>query len=113
MIIGGAITFGTTYLFSLLAASASLDKSPRGLEPLFVPCIGPFIAAATTKTNSSGAALLLLDGAAQSAGAFMIIYGMVSKRKVLLRNDLSKPFILPTPASFGRGSVGLGMVGAF
>jgi len=116
-IIGGAITFGTMYLFSILTAAAEQDaarsegsSSSSPDAALYVPGIGPFIQMAHTSTATS-TVLLAVDGLAQSAGLALLIYGLTSPQTVLIRNDLSQVAVVPVP--LGKDGAGLGVVGRF
>jgi hypothetical protein len=115
-IIGGAITFGTLYLFSVLAAASAQDTArSEGLSSspeaaLYVPGIGPFIQMASTST-ATGTVVLAIDGLAQSAGLALLIYGLTSPRTVLIRNDFAQAAIVPI--AFGKEGAGLGVVGRF
>jgi hypothetical protein len=119
MVVGGAVTFGVTYLVTALAGAIASDvasttnSSSSGFLPLFVPAVGPFIAIGTMQANLTGGFFLALDGLAQSAGIALFIYGIASPRSVLVRNDIGKPFVMPTPMMVGGTSPGLGLVGKF
>ena len=117
LVVGGAVTFGVMYLFSVLAGSVMNDvanrpygsSSARG-DFLFVPVVGPFLQ--LTKTDSSsGYTILVIDGAAQAAGAAMLIAGITSPRTVLVRNDLAE--VRVTPMKVGERGNGIGLVGTF
>jgi hypothetical protein len=115
LVVGGAITFGIMYLFSVLGGSVMNDASQssgsaeRG-DFLFVPVAGPFLQ--MTKTESStGNVTLAIDGIAQAAGATMLIVGITSPRTVLVRNDLAE--VRVTPMQVGQRGSGVGLVGSF
>ena len=96
MVIAGSVTFGATYLVSLLTASTVLaadSSSGEELAPLFAPIVGPFITIGTTKAEGAGTLWLVLDGLAQTAGAVMLIYGLVAEEKYLQRGPQSMGFI--------------------
>jgi hypothetical protein len=98
--IAGVAVFGGAYALSVIGALSVLTESNSsgGFEPLFIPIVGPFITMGTadnTELDDLGA-LLLLDGAAQTAGAVMFIIGMASgEKRVYKRNDTSHA--LPAP----------------
>ena len=98
--IAGIAVFGGAYALSVIGALSVLtdSNSNGGYEPLFIPIVGPFITMGTaddTELDDMGT-LLLLDGAAQTAGAVMFIIGMVSgEKRVYKRNDTSHA--LPAP----------------
>jgi hypothetical protein len=116
LVVGGAVTFGVMYLFSVLAGSIINDaadasygnKSDRG-DFLFIPVVGPFLQMTKT-SSSSGNTMLVIDGVAQAAGATMLIVGITSPRTVLVRNDLAE--VRVTPMTVGTGN-GVGLVGTF
>jgi hypothetical protein len=121
MVIGGAVTLGTCYLFSLLAASVIAEQnstygSHSGSDskalPLFIPALGPFIGIATLDPGPVGTAWLILDGLTQTAGAAMIVTGLASPTKRYLRNDIVAFDWKVTPLATGSHR-GLGVVGRF
>jgi hypothetical protein len=119
LVVGGAVTFGVTYLFTALGGAIATDVA-RGTTsgsssflPLFVPAVGPFIAIGTMGANVTGGFFLALDGLAQSAGIAMFIYGIAAPKTVLVRNDVSKPVLRPVPMMVGGTSPGAGLVGTF
>jgi hypothetical protein len=110
MVIAGAVTFGSTYVVSLLTSATILaadSHSGKPLAPLFVPIAGPFITIGTAKSDGAGTLWLVLDGVAQTAGAVMLIYGLVAEEKYLQRQpmtfaeQLKKPELLVGPTSMG------------
>jgi hypothetical protein len=112
MVIGGAVVFGVPYLYSLLIASVGADVSGGGSNPvasLAIPVLGPFIEMGET-SSSTAHFMLALDGAAQTAGAIMFIYGLTTPRNVLVRNDLAMTVV---PMHLGKDGSGLGFVGRF
>lgn len=113
-VITGAILFGVFYLFSTLAAAGGADSNPGGSNPeaaLWIPGIGPFIQMPGTST-ALGTWLLAVDGAVQTAGLSLLIYGIASPKPVLVRNDLGLR-LTPRPMALGRNGGGLGWVGSF
>jgi hypothetical protein len=115
-IIGGAVTFGSLYLLSILAAASAQDSarsegsnsSPDAA--LYVPGIGPFIQMVST-TSATSNVVLAVDGLAQSAGIALLIYGLTSPRTILVRNDFAQAAVVPI--ALGREGAGLGVVGRF
>jgi hypothetical protein len=88
LIVGGAVTFGVTYLIS--AFTATLGEKSNGsndLASLYVPVAGPFLEMHYTD-NSTARFFLVSLGAAQLAGAVMLYVGATSKQRVFVRNDL-------------------------
>jgi hypothetical protein len=86
-VVSGSITLGIAWSISSIAALAILDGAtgPTGVEPLFIPVVGPFIAAGTTgafdaKNDASGLGILLiLDGLVQAGGLISIITGAAGR----------------------------------
>jgi len=112
-IVAGAVTFGTLYLFSAIAAAGSGDAHQGGTNPegaLYIPGIGPFIQLGST-TTQTGTVVLVADGLGQSLGLALLIYGIANPKNVLVRNDLGKPMI--TPMRMGKDGYGLGLTGSF
>ena len=115
LVVGGAVTFGVMYLFSVLAGSIVNDANKYSSDHtrgdfLFVPVVGPFLQMTNT-SSSSGTTMLAIDGLAQAAGATMLIVGVMSPRTVLVRNDLAE--VRVTPMQVGEKGSGVGLVGTF
>jgi hypothetical protein len=117
-VIGGAVTFGVLYFISVLIAAVGADTatathSNNDVAGLFVPVVGPFI----TMTQSSSATadvFLAIDGAAQAAGAILLVYGLTTPQTVLVRDaKLSPPPLFARPLLLGKDGAGLGLVGSF
>ena len=99
LVIGGAVTFGVTYLLSALVAAVSMSACSAktfvtsttctDLGFLLVPVAGPFIEIAHSKADAGGAVVLIIDGLAQAGGVAMLILGIAIPRTVLVRNDLA------------------------
>lgn len=93
LLIAGPIVLGATYGYTSLIAAigTDLDRSTGGtgasIAPLFIPVIGPFLEMGQTDSYSARY-LLAIDGAAQTAGAIMLYYGLTSTKTVFVRNDL-------------------------
>lgn len=93
LVVAGSVTFGSTYLVSLLTASTVLAGSPsdgKQLTPLFAPVVGPFIAVGTAHSSGAGTLLLVLDGLAQTGGAAMLIVGLAAEEKYLQRSAAAR-----------------------
>ena len=91
---------------------SSTSNNSNPLASLYIPGIGPFIQMTQSGNLATGNVLLALDGIAQAGGIAMFIVGLTSPRTVLMRNDLGKPTIIPTPI-VGHNSAGLGLLGTF
>lgn len=111
LVIGGSVLFGTLYFFSALAAAVDADHGKGDLAALWAPGVGPFIQMAQTE-SATGKLFLAIDGLGQSAGLFMLIYGIASPKTVLVRNDLAKTEVRVAPMT-GRGTTGLALTGTF
>jgi hypothetical protein len=88
MVIAGSITFGAPYLISLLTGATELaaqGSDGTKFAPMFAPIVGPFITIGTAKSDGAGTLWLVLDGVAQTAGAVMLVYGLVADEKYLKR----------------------------
>lgn len=109
LVVGGAVTLGSLWLLSSVTAAAAHDAGTKGLDGLYVPCVGPFIAIGTGKPNSTGTLGLVLDGIAQTGGLAMMIGGLASQKTVLVRDS---GFELRAAPMVGRGAYGLGFIGS-
>lgn len=117
LVIAGGALFGASWLASALTAAsvvAGFDKHRASVAPLFIPFAGPFITMATSRdgrlddpqTRVNGA-LLLVDGAAQLAGAALFIAGLVTREPVLVRTKESygpKTSLAPEVIVMGRAA---------
>lgn len=109
LVIGGSVTFGVFYMFSILAAGvANLVGSNGGLTPLYLPVVGPFVS--MVNVDGQGKMILALDGAVQAAGVVMLIAGIAAPKTVLVRDALSARVV---PMSMGKGGYGMGVAGSF
>jgi hypothetical protein len=103
VITGGAILFAVPYFFSALSGAVAADNNKwNNTNPavaMYVPVAGPFIQMATSD-SATLSLVLALDGLAQATGLTMLIVGLASPKKVLVRNDLGTlslaPLMLPT-----------------
>ena len=117
-IVAGAVTFGVLYLISAFIAAAGTDianasHSGNDVAGLFVPVAGPFITMAQS-SSATADVFLAIDGAAQAAGAILLVYGLTSPQTVLVRDAIySPPLLFPKPMILGKNGAGLGLVGSF
>jgi hypothetical protein len=115
LITGGAILFAVPYLFSALSGAVAADSNRwyGGGNPaaaMYVPIVGPIIQIG----HSDSAALdfvLVLDALAQAGGFAMLIGGLASPKKVLVRNDLGTLGVAPLMLPSGGG--GMAVHGTF
>jgi hypothetical protein len=111
LIIAGAATFGAMYALSIAsAAGGGGDKS------LFVPIVGPFIAAGRvggSELAPVAAVIYVITGLAQTTGVVLLAAGFGYKKQVLVRQDVATTKVRLTPLTMGHGGlgVGLGLVG--
>lgn len=129
LVIGGAITFGCMYIFSVIAGAAIDDTNKdykyvngnytttKGSAEdsgtfLYIPVAGPFLQMTRTET-ATGNVFLAIDGIAQAAGATMLIVGLTSPKTVLIRNDLAEVKVTPMRMGMDGSGTGLGLVGTF
>jgi hypothetical protein len=110
LIIGGAVTFGVLYLWSVFGAAIAHDLGDNA-DALYIPGLGPFAQMATT-TSATGNVFNAIDGAGQSAGLVMLIVGLTSPRTILVRNDLGALKGLPVPYVSSSGA-GMRFVASF
>jgi hypothetical protein len=125
LVIGGAVLFGTTYLFSAFAATlgAATESDCYGtgcgstgnpLTALFIPAVGPFIQMAHSGNGAVGNFWLALDGIAQVGGITMFAVGFAAPKTVLVRNDLGSNGIhLQLAPIVAPGRQGMGLIGTF
>jgi hypothetical protein len=109
LVIGGAVLFGTTYLFTTMGAAISSDAG-NPVNALYVPVFGPFIQAGQTST-STGAFFYALDGLVQAGGVTMFALGIALPKHELVRNDFGVNWSIKP--LFGKNQSGMGLVGTF
>lgn len=113
-VVAGGVIFGLPYGFSVLAGGGMVSEGEPRAAVLFIPVVGPFIMPAIASADTgllSG--LLILDGLMQVAGASTLAVGLLSKRRMFVRDDVAKSFVMPVPMRFGANSAGVGVVGTF
>lgn len=109
LIIGGALTFSTLYIPTVVATAGTSDKIT------YVPIAGPFILAGKVGARSGdlftplSIFFLAVDGLGQAAGAAMLISGLAHKKQVLVRDDVAA--VRVTPMILGYGAAGIGIIG--
>jgi hypothetical protein len=123
MIIGGAITLGVPYIIGLSFASDADFENSSGW--LAVPALGPWLMMAFREDQcddsidraddclSDGALrfFLTLDGLAQTAGAILLLVGIVDTKPRLIADEGAR--IVVTPTRVGSTGYGLGLQGNF
>jgi hypothetical protein len=118
-IVGGSVLLGATYVLSVFASLATdvvnsnADLGVPGGKnnhALLVPVVGPFWDATESWTDRQKA-FLVIDGLAQSAGLALLIYGLVSPKPVLVRDQPG--LVMIAPLVLGRDAGGVGLAGRF
>ena len=115
LMIGGGVTLGVSYMYGVLFAAAGSDASQyegggNEMAALWIPVAGPFLQMA--ETDSATARVLLFGlGAAQTTGAILLYYGLTTKKRVLVRNDIVGSLNI-TPMA-GDGATGALLSGRF
>ena len=115
LIVGGAVTFGVVYGLSAFVAAVGEDASKNSgsrneVGDLWIPVLGPFLEMGHTD-SATGRFFLAGVGVAQTAGALMLYYGLTSKERVLVRNDLVGSLTVAPIA--GNGASGMALAGRF
>jgi hypothetical protein len=113
----GAATFTLAYVLS--AIGAALDGSGV-FGWLYVPIVGPYVltvesfalAPLTLGLSAITGVSFLFDAFAQTAGVAILIYGAVSKKTVLVRNEFGIRDLVPVPFAT-RDAAGLSVIGRF
>lgn len=112
LIIGGAVTFGVTYIISTMVGAIGQDLQENGesgydMSAMFIPIAGPFIQAGRSD-SSTGRWWLVNLGLGQTAGAIMLYVGLTKPRTLLVRHDQ----VSVTPM-VGDGATGMMVSGRF
>ena len=98
--IPGISILGGMWLGSVVAAAVLLDQ--RNTVPLFFPVAGPFITLHTADVNPASAGeptlaiALIFDGVAQTAGAALVLAGLLMKEPILVLDESRKASLAPT-----------------
>jgi hypothetical protein len=126
LVIGGAVTFGVTWLASVAAATAIIsadandqvddddrrhfgyrerdydDGDAHPAAALYIPLAGPFIAIGTMDADREAAAVMAANGVLQIAGFSMLVAGVAAKKTVLVRKNDASLSLVP-----GAGTMSL------
>jgi hypothetical protein len=110
---GASTTVGLVGFVQLLGTgdgeggSSGGKQDPRSpFASLFTPVVGPFVAA---KVDGCGA-ICIVDGAVQTAGLGLIVFSLVAREPVLVRNRLA---LSVAPARMGPSGQGVELFGRF
>ncbi len=90
LLIGGGVSFGASYGLSILIAAIGSDiggSNGNEAASMWIPVAGPFLQIANTDSATLGLFLAGI-GAVQTTGAIMLYYGLTTKKRVFVRNDL-------------------------
>jgi hypothetical protein len=123
LVVGGAVLFGVSYVPSAASAAVCEVEHCGGTTGLFVPVVGPLIAALAHDTSGRRAeaggpgkdlfwvTLMSADFALQAAGATMLLLGLTLKPKqVLVHGGLGADRVRLVPMRVA-GATGLGLIG--
>ncbi len=105
LVVSGALSFGLTYLASVITGAVTLS-SGSGNAPLFVPVVGPYVTIGTAQASGAGAVWLILDGLAQTGGATIFVYSLITRERYLERKDRPQLHALVHPELFVGPGVG-------
>ena len=124
MIAGGASLAAGLHLVSMIAAVALDAEADEVIvdeqggtrtdpefsdryTPLFIPLVGPFIAVKTADSFGTGRAILIMNGVGQVTGAALMIAGLVTTKKELVRDEAPISFNVAPMVADGGGGVSL------
>lgn len=120
----GALVFLASYGASVVvAASAEQDEIDRGLDRLYVPVVGPWLALndrgscpierPSCDYETTAKVLLVADGVFQAAGVITMVSGILSptSHRVPVRTTDTK--VRVTPVAMSSGGSGLQVFGRF
>jgi hypothetical protein len=114
LLVGGGVTFGVVYGLSAFVAAIGEDAA-RGertneVASLWIPVAGPFLQMGKTD-SATGRLFFASVGVTQLAGAAMLYYGLTTRQRVLVRNDLVGSLTVAPLA--GNGASGMALTGRF
>jgi hypothetical protein len=110
-----SVGFGGTFL-SVCSHARDSTRLCVASGTLFIPGLGPFVSMAVLEPDARAYVPLAIDGAVQTAGAVMLIYGLASRRDVLVRtNEVAGTTVrwAPTPMPMGQSGHGFGIRGTW
>jgi hypothetical protein len=90
----------------IVNANATCSPPPDQYWPMYIPLVGPFVTMGTSHASGGGIIGLSVLGLGQMGGLALLITGMVTKNKVLVRNDVQAraPTLMP---AVGIGTAGI------
>jgi hypothetical protein len=116
LLIGGGITFGVAYSFAILTAAEGADSAEwsesgeNESASMWIPIVGPFLQMTQDDQATEDLGLAIVGGA-QVVGAVLLYYGLTSKKRVFVRNDLVGNLSVSPMA--GNGASGMMVGGRF
>jgi hypothetical protein len=120
LVVSGVVIFGVSYIPAVAVGAVSDLDADR---TLFVPVAGPWINLTQRPDCSGGSVcnhentnkvLLVTDGVFQALGVLTTISGfLIPTQRTTVRTADSGPTWQLSPASFGKGSYGMKVVGTF
>jgi hypothetical protein len=114
LVAAGAGVLGGFWLVTAMTSVVVADAtSNRSVALGAIPIAGPFALLPQSGGFATVDFLLVLDGVAQVAGAAMLVAGIAAPKTVLVRADVGKVTLLPTPIAFGKTGAGVGLKGTF
>ncbi len=103
LVIPGSILFGVGYVPAAFLGAGELSYGNAVGATLLIPVVGPFIAIGAGPSAGPIAGIFIIDGLLQAAGAALLIPGLTSKNKVLVKQNVA---MIPRPDVFvGPGSI--------
>ena len=106
----GLAAFASTYSLSIVTGALGRSSGIDGT--IYVPLVGPFIAAAKCEScTSKGTTLMSVLGVGQVVGAALIIGGLATRQKRLVR--IKRHALQMGPTWIAYGVPGLGLSGVF
>ncbi|WP_438014499.1 hypothetical protein WMF18_26830 [Sorangium sp. So ce315] len=87
LVTAGLVTFGVSYALSFAAAGTATlaEEDFDEFGPLFIPFVGPMIAATTLDAEGAGLFMLTLDAVTQVGGLLLIAAGLAHEEVYLER----------------------------
>jgi hypothetical protein len=101
--VAGAVMFAAGYGVSIVTATGGAlvdDDAGRGLLPMFVPLVGPFISVTTADPGGATALWLTLDGLVQIAGVSLMVGSLVVREERLEFRDPARYYAAQRSAAW-------------
>lgn len=119
IVLGGALMLGIPYLISAGVGAAGITDHNRGIVPMLVPVVGPFITLETshvfegTRDQAAtvgrvfGAMGLIVDGVLQVGGLSLVVVGLAAQKRVVVRDRDEPAAAVPTVSLGPTGATAL------